>query len=407
MGKIYDSLNLSQGVWPDFGGNEGGGSGILLWAANKKYKENDIVRLGNSLFLAIHDNINSQPCLNKDGFINWNPIILNDPVQTSVPEHFESLTFAIKYFETVSSSAGVTIIVSGIINDSKVMVTNSRINCVTISGGVINIGEENGISAVGAGVNVAIKDVQFKGAGATINAGEWTNNCVAAFSLNGAHMTLTNVHSEGVYYGAQAARASITGDRCVFEGAGDAGVLAFNGGQISLKDCASNRAYDSKNALGWGYVAEDGGALWLQGCSSEKNVQGGLFANIGGHIRDDNGKHLKNVRAGVVRSGSNIEVNGTDLSSSDSTNFEVIGGNLSGYNSHFDGSINGNGIFVSGGGRVYLQNCSTNDNALLGIQATQVSMVKLNNTHSSTGNGKGGMSPAINQLSADGALISQ
>lgn len=95
-------------------------------------------------------------------------------------------------------------------------------------------------------------------------------------------------------------------------------------------------------------MAEAGGAIWLQKCRSTQNVQGGLFANIGGRIRDDNGVHNGNVRGCRINAGSNIEVNGSDLSESDTSNAEVLGGALTAYGSTFNKSKAGAGVFCTG-----------------------------------------------------------
>ncbi|WP_213353654.1 hypothetical protein [Citrobacter freundii] len=153
-------------------------------------------------------------------------------------------------------------------------------------------------------------------------------------------------------------------------------------------------------------MAEAGGAIWLQKCRSTQNVQGGLFANIGGRIRDDNGVHNGNVRGCRINAGSNIEVNGSDLSESDTSNAEVLGGALTAYGSTFNKSKAGAGVFCTGGGVVHLHNnCTTNDNKNYGLQAERLAIIQADTSHTATGNGTGELNISAGKLSADGAKI--
>lgn len=390
---------------PGAPGEPGKDGGILLWAPEKSFKEGDITRLGKSLYLAAKENSNSQPLSSRESLSDWTPVLLNDAVSVAVPALFDTLSDAIAHFAAVPGSASVTINITSPITDSNIIIENSTLRRFIIAGGEIDIGESQGIHAVGSGVNVDVKNVKIIGAGATLGDGMWTNNCVAVFALDGAKVKMENVTTTGVYYGAQAARASLSGKSCSFTDAGDTGVLAFDGGQIWLDDCDSNHAYDKTAALGWGYVAEAGGALWLQNCRSTLNVHGGLFANIGGRIRDDNGVHTGNVRGCVVNAGSNIEVNGSELSGSDTSNAEVWGGAFTAFNSTFSGSKDGSGVYCSGGGVTHLHYCTTNDNKIYGLHAEKLSVIKLYDKHTATGNGEGAQNIAVGTLSADGSMI--
>lgn len=402
MSRIY-KRNTIGGV-ASSGGGGGVGGGVAQWSSEQTYKSGEMVRVNRSLFLAKTDNQNSQPLTTKHSLDVWDVVVLNEPYTFAIPDIFATLTDAVAYFSVVSSAAPITFAISGEITDNEIVITNSAVPLFNINGGQLNLGEKNGVLAIGSGVNVAINNTKFVGVDSA-GGNAWTNNATAAFALDGAAITITDITTTNVYYGAQAARASLNGSGCTFTGAGDTGVLAFDGGQIRLSDCASNNAYDAANALGWGYVAEAGASLWLQNCTSTGNVKGGLFANIGGHIRDDNGTHRGNVRGCVVRAGSNIELTSSDVGGSTSTNAEVNGGTLTCWSSKFSDSVEGQGIYAGAGATVHLNGATVSNNKLYGIYAEQLAMVKLNSSIVWEGNGSGNSNHAVGTLASDGALI--
>ena len=382
-------------------------TGISPWDSTILFDANTIIRIERSLYLAKRQNINSHPLSTQESLSDWQPLLLNDPLTVSVPTLFETPNKAIAYFQQTTATQPITITLTGTISDNTITITHNGLRKVIFSGGQLQLGTHNGIIAQGSGVNVEVNNVVFIGAGPTAGGDKWNNTAVANFAMDGANLVLKNVTTQKVYYGAQAARAFISAETCTFQGAGDAGVLAFDGGQIHLKDCKSNQAYDAAHGLGYGYVAEAGGSIWLQNCSSTLNVIAGLFANIGGHIRDDDGRHNGNVRACKVCAGSNIEMMGSQMNNSNTTNAEVLGGALSAWNTQFNGSKDGNGMYVTGGGVVHLHNCSTNSNKAYGIISEGLSSVKLYSSHTANGNTAGPCLPAtFQQLGENGGWIS-
>ncbi|MBT0726822.1 hypothetical protein HGT73_05395 [Rosenbergiella australiborealis] len=381
--------------------------GIGEWNSTVDYEMNEIVRIGLSLYIAKRKNSQSRPLSSKTSINDWCPLLLNDPITVTVPTLFDTLTQAVTYFDKTTATQPVTIVINGSIADKNIQVTNSALRQLIIRGGEIQLGTDNGIIAKGSGVNVEVNNVKYIGAGPTAGGDKWTNTAVANFAMDGAAMILKSVTTTKVYYGAQAARAFLSAEYSSFLSGGDAGVLAFDGGQIYLKRCESNQCYDAAHGLGYGYVAEAGGSIWLQNCSSTLNVIAGLFANIGGHIRDDDGRHSGNVRACKVCAGSNIEMMGSQMNNSNTTNAEVLGGALSAWNTQFNGSKEGNGMYVTGGGVVHLHNCSTNSNKAYGIISEGLSSVKLYSSHTASGNKAGPCLPAtFQQLGENGGWIS-
>lgn len=404
MSRIYKRNTIGGVASSGGGGGDGVGGGVAQWSSEQTYKSGEMVRVNRSLFLAKTDNQNSQPLTTKHSLDVWDVVVLNEPYTFAIPDIFATLTDAVAYFSVVSSAAPITFAISGEITDNEIVITNSAVPLFNINDGQLNLGEKNGVVAIGAGVNVAINNTKFVGADSA-GGNAWTNNAVAAFAQDGAAITITDITTTNVYYGAQAARASLKGSGCTFTGAGDTGVLAFDGGQIWLSDCASNNAYDAANSLGWGYVAEVGSSVWLQNCTSTGNVEGGLFANIGGHIRDDNGTHKGNIRGCVVRAGSNIELTSSDVGGNTSTNVEVNGGTLTCWSSSFSDSVEGHGIYAGAGATVYLNGATASNNKLYGIYAEQLAMVKLNSSIVWEGNGSGNSNHDVGTLASDGALI--
>lgn len=382
-------------------------TGVEPWQSEKVYRAGSLVQVRESLWLSRRENQGSAPLSSRASLYDWAAVALKDPITVSIPDLFDDLTAANRYFRHISSSEMITLLLTADIADGNVIIDNSAVKKFVIDGKgfTMELGEKGGISASGSGVNVDIIDLHFRGAGATRAGTKWSNNSVAAFSLDGAAMTVWSITTEGVYYGAQAARATLRGFDSIFNRAGDAGAMAFNGGQIALTNCEANHSDDNNQNLGWGFVAEINGSIWLQDCKSTGNALGGLFANIGGRIKDERGIHTHNHLGGKINAGSQIELHGCDISLNVSTNIEILGGMLTAYSSSINNSAQGHGVFCSDGARVDLFNCVTNDNHLNGVCSQQLSIAKLNTSHTATGNTDGAYNLKEGVLSSDGALI--
>lgn len=360
------------------------------------------VNLNGNVYISLSSSFSSSPDL--DSGDKWKIIEVNTETKLSVPSRFSDCYKALSFISganlnaktTISFEAGnytVGTISPNVRNGNNLWFSGDSGDNKIVN---INIGTGDGFFC-GAGMSYSISDITIQSENWKAH-GTWTGVSNGILATQGGRIYCKNVLVTKCYYGFQAALGGIIdAEDCESSEAGDGGFFAFNGGHINALNCDSHDHYDSGfiAILGFGYVAEAGGTMWVRNAETYGSV-GGVFANIGSSIRCDSLKAFGNGNGIIVKAGSVVECNGSTINANISDNVRVTGGSV--YNcsgtSH-DSSNEGSGIVAEGGSTINSQSSTTNNNPSSGISCSLVSSAKLNSSHTSTGNSTSNYTPAF------------
>lgn len=366
------------------------------------YPQGFVVTLNGNSYIAVTQTYGVNP-ENDDGS-RWRLTESNNELNLAVPSRFSTVAKVLSFISGATLNAKLTVKFSSgtyTVGTISPMVRNGNnlfFSGVSSDRGlvVLNTGTGDGF-VCGAGQSFSITDLTVTSTNWTSH-GSWTGVSNGVFASNGGRIYCKNVFVNKCYYGFQAALGGvIDADGCESAEAGDGGFFAFNGGHINAINCPSHDHYDSGfiGVLGFGYVAEAGGTMWVRNATVYGSV-GGVFANIGASIRCDSLNSYGNGNGVIVKAGSTVETNSSTINSNISDNVYVLGGSC--YNSNgttHSSSQQGAGILLRGNSSATLNSCSTNSNTTYGVICDLLSSAKLNSSHTSTGNGSGAYSPAF------------
>lgn len=332
----------------------------------------------------------------------WEAILIVTETNLSVPTRFANMQAAKRFVRNARLFAKTTILLTpGTYNETNfnfdhvdglsLWVTGDENNPSSV---IINFGTLTGFTCY-SGFTGAIT-------GLTITSSEWNSHgnwksVTNGIYCEGGRVYCKRVNASKIYYGFNASSAGvIVAETCKADECGDGGFFSFDNGVISAINCTSTNNYDSGlvGVLGYGFVAEDGGAMWLRNPVATGNLAG-VRANIHSVIRQDNVNITNNNVGVMLESGSSVETFGGTISNNNDNNVTADASVYSSINTSHSSCVNGNGVYLSTGSSYTSRGSSTNNNKLNGVTAVLGSFVKLNNSHVSTGNQGVGYSPAF------------
>lgn len=242
--------------------------------------------------------------------------------------------------------------------------------------------------------------------GFSITSTNWTSHGVwngspetAIAAVEGAAVRAgSNMLINKCYYGLRADNANITvsGGGFPITESGDAGVLAFGGGKVECVGASMNVSLssDAANSLGYGYVAEQGGAVWADNAVANNNDLSGFFANANGGVRCNGSQATNNGRHGMeANRDSYIEaINATSNNNTNAGYFALDNSFIDATNSAATG--NNNNYQAEDGGNVNASGASSNtavSNGFLAFFRGGIKAIGSSDTGSATG-----YSPTLN-----------
>lgn len=377
-----------------------------VYSANVPYSiGSQVITSDGNEFVCIAPSHNSPPATNPS---KWQATVIKSAITLAVPSVFTDLNVAYSFLAKAVISAEVTISCASH-SSGSVTFNHPYGSKITIDGGtrstVINFGVNDGI-AVDGPFKLNIKNITLTGTNWTSH-GVWTKVATGIFAISGAFVNCDNVFITKIYYGFHSSRGgSIYANNCEASEAGDGGFFAFNGGHIEAVNPSSHDNYDSGlvGQLGYGFVAENGGTMWLRTPSSY-GCPAGIFANIGANIRADNVNLTGNNNGVLIKAGGVVEVYGGTINSNISDNVYCVSSTYSAINANHNSSQNGTGLVVAGGSVANTNSCTFNGNKIYGQQALLGSVIKNNASVTATGNLVGSYSPAYNTIGNNNSII--
>lgn len=153
------------------------------------------------------------------------------------------------------------------------------------------------------------------------------HNFSGIIAYNGATIICGNeMEVNNFYYGINSSyNSTIEADYAKVENAGDVGIWAFCGSFISAKNAQSNYASDTINGWGFGFQAEYGSNINVEGSSATGNNIAGFASLSNSQVRALNTTSNGNIGSGYFsRGGGNIEAYGGTASFNGRYGLEII-----------------------------------------------------------------------------------